>query len=240
LGEHRYNVTLFRPILLFGTPVPKKEEVTIEFTGFDEQHRDLRSRHSREYWPALFQRAYLKLNAVNMDSWKTPDGDNHYASPAIALFQLTGRVAERWDPNARNSQADLIDLVHQRRPLVAGTPSKEGKRLMPNSLMVYDHSYTIVAADEGGVTLRNPWGHDTDVERYRLIEPSGEGLRIRSPKAALPRLGFVDGFTDGLGDNPLDGLIKLDWPTFRRDIKNVWYIPPIVQAQRQRHGGGMR
>ena len=75
-----------------------------------------------------------------------------------AAEMLTGNRGYEWNP-MKHSESDSRNMVltalHDARPVVVGA----GKDTGGLEGLVPEHAYTVLSAGEGGLTLRNPWGH---------------------------------------------------------------------------------
>jgi hypothetical protein len=171
----------------------------------------------RDYWPLLYQRAYLQAldvdassndatrwsvrgtsaNQVTLQSWRYP---------AIALETLTGKPATI-DAELTDADKQLLeDALHGSKDIIANTwTTPEQQAAMQDAGLVPSHAYTVVniGTDNGGgfVVLRNPWGID-------------------APTGALNSWSTADRVAFTLG-NANDGYVKLRWDTFKEMFPTV-------------------
>ncbi|XP_064485553.1 calpain-B-like isoform X4 [Ornithodoros turicata] len=119
----------------------------------------IRSRHENEFWSALLEKAYAKLNGSY--------GALTSGIPSEGMEDLTGGLSERIvlaDP-----PKDLFSLMlkaHERRSLMSASIKNSKvpeERLDTNLISGHSYSITSVRVIKIGielVRLRNPWGYD--------------------------------------------------------------------------------
>src|SRR5262249_1682335 len=119
---------------------------------------DLQSTDPNEYWPILFQRAYLIL---------AQETGATFADMGQAFLTLTGQPYTYSAISSGDSflPATLAADRNAGEPVVAGTRS-DGPLILDTSGLIHQHAYTVLGIDSGlsgtFVTIRNPWGQDTD------------------------------------------------------------------------------
>lgn len=185
--DYVYNVRLFKP---YGGGF-KAETRSVEFDGVIHSW-DAHSSDGVEFWPALYQRAYLSLEAsLGQD----------YHDPVNAFTALTGLPAVENLLAARSpaiTPSWLLAELNAGTPVVAGTtPAPDNYRVDPAEGVMGDHAYTVLGVDTAAsvtyVTLRNPWGYDTTI-----TYPTVNGL-----------------------DGSDDGIIRIPWSTFQQYYQYV-------------------
>ena len=206
----------------------------------------------QEFWPVLFQRAYLqrwKVDSSHPDSsrWVTvrdgkptsPD-DQEWQDCKVALRAVTGRPTVSFEPTDLVADARLRAALAARRPVVAGTFGK-GKKKVVGGVLVQNHAYAVLSASDAGVELRNPWGTDAGFEplqhpHLRVVK-EGDKARIEPKPESRNASNLADvwdmklwkfkpGLTDRRDDNPLDGLIRVTWDEFRTHFSHVTTTQP--------------
>jgi hypothetical protein len=168
---------------------------------------DATSTDPSEFWPALFQRAYLELEATlgqnyqtGVNAFEALTGQQATASNAIGLGQA---ITPQWiEQNLNNGT-----------PMIAGTvDASDPYNLDPSAGIIGNHDYTVVgiqippndpAALNTYVTLRNPWGIDT---YPKYFDTDGDYV--------------LNGqewhhFQQGL-DGSNDGIIRVSWGAFQQ------------------------
>ncbi|MFO0808696.1 MAG: hypothetical protein U0746_08755 [Gemmataceae bacterium] len=168
---------------------------------------------SRDYWPLLYQRAYLQaynVDATSLDATRwavrgTTAADvtkQNWRYPEVALESIIGRDAvARYTLTDADRQA-LEDALHSGKSVIANTQTLTANQaLVDGTGLVFSHTYAVVAVDATGVTLRNPWGVDTRTE----FMAGWDAVR----KSA---------FTLG---SEADGLVKVSWATFQQAMATV-------------------
>jgi hypothetical protein len=167
---------------------------------------------SRDYWPLLYQRAYLQ--ALNVDTSNTdstqwavrgtrPDQVflQNWRYPDVALHAVTGApTVVRYGLSATDKQL-LEDALHAGKDVIANTQTWDSQRsAVDGTGLIFSHTYAVVnvADDAQGtyVDLRNPWGVDTRPEYLTSMAPAA--------RSALT-----------LG-NANDGAVRVRWDTFGR------------------------
>lgn len=217
LGEDKYGVTLFLPDESSSTAssnyVPTRftrREFEVTFNGTWDDQTDLAPTDEGDYWPTLFQRAYIAAYGpiatggdygramMTLTGVGNYDFDGKNPVPGKANTVWSNGLKSPNDPagdirrlyNATTSSNFLV---------VAGTvgdKSNPKKRIIDtDSGLIGNHAYTVVKVEKlnGGtdawITLRNPWGKDTDY-----------GVK----------------YQDRIDNNFDDGLIRISWSTFSK------------------------
>jgi hypothetical protein len=187
--EVTYDVRLHEPITGGGTePV----EVPVEYNG-TIQPGDARSTDDNEFWPTLFQRAYLSLES-------SIGQDYHAANNAFQA--LTGLSAT--DLAMANVTPSVISgWLDGGNPVVAFTESSgDPYTLDPSQGIIGDHGYTVVGIGSSGgttyVTLRNPWGNDS------TSASGSSSVNITDGIFRIPWATFTQYYTDAVSD-PISG-----------------------------------
>ena len=180
--------------------------ITVEFNG-EIQPEDAHQRDPREFWATLYQRAYLELMQQEGLDYQLDDN---------ALEALTGRndtnFAPNLDPLTQASQ--ILGALNQGSPIIASTNSS-GPLLLSGGI-IHDHAYTVMgveipasgAASGIFVTLRNPWGTDTD---WTYFEKDNDGT-LNEAEWVKYDLGL---------DGNNDGIVRIPWSTFAQDFNQV-------------------
>ncbi len=170
-----YNVDLYEPTAGGGSQLV---EVPVEFNG-TFQPGDARSTDPNEFWPTLFQRAYLSLeNSLGLD----------YHSVANAFLALTG-LSGTSQAMATVTPDTISGLLDNGNPAIAVTmQSADPYNLDPADGVIGDHCYTVVGIESSAagtyVTLRNPWGRDSTSPYEFTIDGVDDGI-IRMPWATF-------------------------------------------------------
>ena len=176
-----YNVRLYQPAPGGGSePV----EVSVDFNGTFAPG-DLRSTDPNEFWPTLFQRAYLQLES-------TLGQDYHFKTNAF--LALTG-LSTTDEPMANVTPTVISGWLGAGNPVVAGTESNgDPYTLDPSQGIIGNHSYTVVGIGSSGgttyVTLRNPWGNDS------APDSGSSSVDITDGIFRIPWATFTQYFTD--------------------------------------------
>lgn len=171
----------------------------------------------RDYWPIIYQRAYLQALNVNTTSsnaaqWSVAGTAPHQLTlqnwryPAIALTTLTGRPSTIDTVLTESDKELLVNALHSGRDVIANTSTLEPRRTATQAAgLVFSHTYTVVniVPDSSGgfVVLRNPWGVD-------------------APAGALNSWSTTDRTYFTLG-NENDGYIRVRWSTFQQMFPTV-------------------
>ena len=183
---------------------------TVVFDG-TIQPADLRPADQREYWTAIYQRAYLDL-ASSLGA--------EYRSAPFAMQSLFGAEATETTNDASVSRAQQIKTA-----LLAGKATIAATRdpadpadyfIEGTSGLVYNHSYTVMGIDLPAssdlsrtyVTVRNPWGIDTSISFFDTDHNNSISLAEYS------------NYTSGM-DVSNDGLIRLPWNVFASSFETV-------------------
>ena len=170
LGGSRYTVVLYHPVTFAPTQVP------VDFNGTwrsgpnngslqGEFGNDPMPATDGEFWPILYQRAYLSLiNSI-------APGSGEYANIRNAVNCLAGRQATAFQNPGQFGDRELqvmAQAVAQRRVVVAGT-FPGAPRVDP--ILVPQHAYAVVGVFSSNgawfVRLRNPHGFDSPTQPSR-------------------------------------------------------------------------
>jgi Ca2+-binding RTX toxin-like protein len=187
------------------------------WTDNDPQPRAGADGVSRDYWPLLYQRAYLQ--AFNVDT-SSPDGsqwaergtssDDAYSQAwrfgDVAEQALTGHKAEVHYGLTDGDKQYLEQMLNAGKDVIADTQSLSGKQAtVAGAGLVFSHSYTVLdmGTDARGtyVDLRNPWGVDA---------APGATAGWSATDAAYFNQGDVD-----------DGIIRVNWNTFEKAFSTL-------------------
>jgi hypothetical protein len=198
-----YLVRLFKTV---GPGLFQPDWISVEFNG-TIQPADAHQSDPREFWATLYQRAYLTLMQQEGLDYQVTDN---------ALEALTGQTDTEFAPNLDplSQASQILAALDQGSPVVADT-NANGPLLL-NGGMIHDHAYTVLGveiAPSGSssgifVTLRNPWGSDTD---WTYFEKDHDGT--------LNEAEWVQ-YDHGLDGNN-DGVVRIPWSTFAQDFTNV-------------------
>ena len=199
VNNYVFGVRLFTPN---AQGVYQPTWVNVPFDG-QIYPTDLQSTDPSQYWPTLYQRAYLQI---------CQETGANSASIGQAFLALTGQSYTYSTISSGNSSlaSTFVADLKAGEPVVASTPAGNGALLNPDGTgLVQDHAYTVLGIDSGAsgtfVTLRNPWAQDTGWEYF---DANKDGLISPSEDATM-RAGL-----DGLND----GIIRIPWATFTRDF----------------------
>ena len=199
-----YQVKLFKknssgvlqPVMI---TVPFDNQLTTE---------DLQTADRNEYWPAIYQRAYLKL---------ADELGQNYRVGQFAFETLTGISVEKFVV----TNGGLTEARRLEAALNAGRATTVSSIDAPNKVIegqygiIKTHSYTLMGMEipasgnlsEIYVTVRNPWGYDTALE---FFDSNSNGLSLSEWE--LSQYG-VDGWNDGL--------VRMPWNSFKQYFDNV-------------------
>ena len=257
----------------FAVVLDGKEEVV----AFDGRRQAIdpapRPETPREFWPVLFQRAYLQRFRVDasgndVELWvavvngkHTEPGAQEWRRPSVALRAVTGKPARCFAPRERGARQALAEALRARRPVVAATAVgvKDGAA----SILVANHAYAVLALDERGVLLRNPWGRDAgaDALEHDYYRPDPNGRRasdggpvyelkpeyagrddLRATLSDRSRWHFKSGVTDGMGpeSDPHDGLVRIPWALFERHFDHFAVADRGAARRDTRQRSGLR
>jgi hypothetical protein len=212
LGNNTFNVPLYNPqvnqyyqVTGFGPVL----NVQVYFDGSTNPAVDLAVPPDGHPWAVLYQRAY------NQVFGQSPTG----GSAAFALMTLTGQAnysipGANWafgakTPSSAADYNEIVNALNQGKPIVADTKGGGNYVLDPSTGLIGYHSYAVVGADSGYVTLYNPWGVDTD---WRTLDTNQNGQLDASEAQHSP---------DGLNGNFYDGLLRVSWATFQTYFNTV-------------------
>ncbi len=165
---------------------------------------------SRDYWPILYQRAFLQ--AQNVDT-SNPDSTQwavrgtrandlvkqSWRYPEVALKAVTGVNAVPGTVLSDTSLLAMENAVDSGHNVVANTHTALNRRpSVAGTGLVFSHTYAVVDVDDQArtVTLRNPWGTDAQSSLLAPLSPTDRAA-----------------FTMG---NEGDGLVRVSWATFER------------------------
>jgi Ca2+-binding RTX toxin-like protein len=174
---------------------------------------------ARDYWPIVYQRAYLQ--AENVD---TTAADAHqwavrgttasqltaqrWRYPEVALAAVTGRPV---GADSQITDADLATIqaaVAAGRTVIANTWTVESQRSrVAGTGLVFSHTYAVVdvTSDAQGpiLTLRNPWGIDNSSTNLRPLSPAVRAFLTSGRES--------------------DGLVQVRWDTFKQAFATYVY-----------------
>ncbi len=193
--------------------------VDVTFNGWDK--RDPEENDAGEFWPALYQRAYLKAWNVKTDGppeggWNVngtqPSDTQPWQQIDNALQAATGRPVDYFsnDDDVGTVAKRVRDAVQAKKPVVTGAHGEGKKKIDAKTCLVSGHAYTVVAADNDGVELRNPWGTDVGTEYLEFTKKWQKGKPVYK---------FKDGMSDDKNNDPNDGVVRLSWETFRKHFE---------------------
>ena len=172
---------------------------------------DAKSTDPNEFWPTLYQRAYLQVeSAIGRDYHFSVNAFEALTGMPTVFYTAAGftqTVTPAFIENALNSG----------NPMTAGTvANSDPYHLDPAAGIIGDHFYAVVgieipasgATSGTYLTLRNPWGTDTTPLNF---DKDGDGL--------LNAAEWVN-FEHGL-DGANDGIIRVSWSDFEKYFNNV-------------------
>jgi hypothetical protein len=167
---------------------------------------------SRDYWPALYQRAYLQMlnvDANNMDGnqWAvrgTAPTDLYKQSwryADVALGAVAGRTPTNHFGLTDADKAYMQSFLRAGKDVIANTQTLANRQWdVSGTGLVFGHTYTVtgIGTDARGtyVDLRNPWGADSTATLLASLSPADQAY-----------------FTQG---NTNDGNVRVGWATFQR------------------------
>jgi hypothetical protein len=165
---------------------------------------------SRDYWPILYERAYLQalnVNTSNSDGsqWAvngTKASDVYsqtWRYTNVALGAITGVTPQVRYPLSDADKTFLESAVRAGKSVIANTQTVNYAAVAGTGL-VFSHAYTVVGVgtDARGsyVDLRNPWGVDTTSSTLVGMSAANQAY-------------FLQG-------NANDGHVRVSWATFRQ------------------------
>lgn len=158
------------------------------------------SSESSDWWPLVLQRAYLHSMESTDRSFKNGSNAVAFVSGNDVRRVLTAKV------DADSLQSILMQHI-QKDGYCMIAQTKTRRRSMPkfSRILLSHHAYAVIDADEKWVSLFNPHGVD-----------------IRAGSSAVDDGAFREGVTDNNGDDPLDGVIRLDWEVFHANFKAAY------------------
>lgn len=182
--------------------------INVPFNG-TLQPEDLRPADDNEFWPAIFQRAYLEL---------ADELGKNYRDSQFALTALTGAGTDRYTVTPT---VGLPDAQRIRASLDTGHATVASSLDLPSYLLdttygiVHTHSYTVVGIEipasndlsQTFVTVRNPWGEDT---AWEYFDTNHNGALSWNEWEASQY--GIDGWNDGL--------IRIPWASFTQLFDN--------------------
>jgi hypothetical protein len=165
---------------------------------------------SRDYWPLLYQRAYLQalnVNTSNPDAnqWSVrgtrPDEftKQNWRYTDVALQAVTGGPVTAPAVGGDATARTISVALRAGHDVVANTQTLSNlSGLVAGTGLLFGHAYTVLDADvqTRTVTLRNPWGIDGQASALAALSPSVRTL-----------------FTMG---NDSDGVVRVSWDVFER------------------------
>jgi hypothetical protein len=172
---------------------------------------------SRDYWPILYQRAYLQafnVDTSNLDGnqWAvrgtspTDVYSQNWRYANVALQAITGNVAQvRYGLTDADKQY-LQNVLAAGKDVIANTQTFANQQsAVAGTGLVFSHTYAVLdmGSDARGayVDLKNPWGVDAQ---------SGALNGWSAANAAY--------FTQG---NSNDGVVRVSWATFERAFSTL-------------------
>lgn len=168
---------------------------------------DLRLTDRGEFWPILYQRAFNYTNYTD------------FADATFALRRLTGQgdtdLTFKQSGKDREAAQAIIKALNEGRVVTAATGENPTRFMDGNPGIIHLHSYTVLGVElptSGSkifVTLRNPWGQDTDWMQFDLNNDGD-----------LFDAGETTAFARGL-DTHNDGIIRIPWAQFEKTFKYV-------------------
>jgi len=174
---------------------------------------------ARDYWPVIYQRAYLQsqnvdTSAADAHQWAVRGTSASQLTaqlwryPDVALKAVTGHLVGTDSFINDSDLATIQGALTAGRDVIANTWTVDSMRSRVDGTgLVFSHTYAIVDVtfDAQGaiVTLRNPWGLDN-----KSTALSGLNATTRS---------F---FTVG---NENDGLVQVRWDTFKQAFATYVY-----------------
>ncbi len=174
---------------------------TVQF-DFKVTLQDPEPGDSKEYWPAIFQRAYLDLAA---------SVGRNYRSAVFALESLIGAAASSRDIQNSLAYAKQIETdLLAGRAMITNTPALDTPAYIGGSYgLRSNHGYTVMGIEiptsnllaNTYVTVRNPWATDTgsaffDADKNGTLS----NTEWRNSKYGI--------------DGTNDGLIRLPWSVY--------------------------
>jgi Ca2+-binding RTX toxin-like protein len=167
---------------------------------------------ARDYWPVIYQRAYLQSQNVDTSStdahqwavrgtsasqltaqlWRYPD---------VALKAVTGSLIGQDSLINDSDLATIQGAISAGRDVIANTWTVDAMRSQVDGTgLVFSHTYAVVGvtSDSQGtiLTLRNPWGVDNKSTALSALSTDARSF-----------------FTQG---NENDGLVQVRWDTFKQ------------------------
>ncbi len=178
--------------------------VDVPFDGLVEPE-DLQPADDNEFWPAIFQRAYLQL---------AEDLGKEFRNSVFAMSTLTGKATTRLPVLGKG----LVEAQRIQTALNGGSfttassldAAEGGVVLLDGQYgIVANHCYTVLGIEiptngdltNTFVTVRNPWGRDT---YWEYFDQDGNGALNMSEVVDLEY--GVDGWNDGL--------VRMPWSAF--------------------------
>jgi hypothetical protein len=174
---------------------------------------------ARDYWPILYQRAYLQAENVDTSS---PDAHQWairgtsasqltsqlWRYPDVALKAVTGRTVATDSSIDDSDLATIQGAINAGRDVIANTWTVDSMRSRVDGTgLVFSHTYAVicVTSDAQGpiITLRNPWGLDNKSTSLSTLSTAARSF-----------------FTIG---NENDGLVQVRWETFKQAFTQYVY-----------------
>ncbi|HTK75839.1 MAG TPA: C2 family cysteine protease [Gemmataceae bacterium] len=174
---------------------------------------------ARDYWPVIYQRAYLQsqnvdTSAADAHQWAVQGTSASQLTaqlwryPDVALKAVTGRGIGTDSFINDSDLATIQGALAAGRDVIANTWTVTSMQpQVTGTGLVFSHTYAIVGvtSDSTGaiVTLRNPWGLDNKSSALSSLSTSNRSF-----------------FTSG---NENDGLVQVRWDTFKQAFATYVY-----------------
>ncbi len=243
-------------------PTPTYEEVTFSPTWADDE-TTWKLTDEGDFWTRLYFEAYLKARGTTGPMGIADPNQPHlFASPGFVLMMLTGlsntgedqedyAFGQKKPDEGATDWNRIATALQSNLPVAAGTISpdeNQSKKLLLNTGLVTHHVYTIVditvpSAANGSnvfVTLRNPWGVDTqalifdrpamggngngkiDGTEYWAFDTDNSYSQLTQAELAAAKYPAGNGILDGMqgvrADHYGDGYLRITWDTFRTNF----------------------
>jgi hypothetical protein len=182
-----------------GTFTPIERQVVFDGTTTDE---DYKPRNSKDYWPLIYQRAYIAYaNSLPNQSYKSSN---------FAFQTLIGVSATSASLSNTLATAQAIrSALTSGQGTLAGTISSANLLLENTYGLIHNHAYSVLGVSipssgsltDSKVTLRNPWGKDTN---WSYFDANHDNVLSEAEYAR--KLKGIDGANDGI--------ITVPWSVF--------------------------
>lgn len=173
----------------------------------------------RDYWPVIYQRAYLQsqnvdTNAADAHQWSVRGTSASQLTaqlwryPDVALKAVTGRAIGSDSFINDSDLATIQGALTAGRDVIANTWTVTSMQSQVSGTgLVFSHTYAIVGVtydSQGAVlTLRNPWGLDNKSQALTSLNTGTRSF-----------------FTQG---NENDGVVQVHWDTFKQAFATYVY-----------------